>query len=107
MHLAVFRVRGEARLERRHRPLLQRIWRLHVVMAVEQDVERRAPVGAPMAHHHGLAGGSLDPGREADLTQGLGAPVGSFEAGCVIGRIGGNARDGEKLEQAVERGLAL
>ncbi len=40
-HLAVGLVVGDARLERRRLPQLQRIGRLHVVVAVEQHVRRR------------------------------------------------------------------
>ena len=99
------RVLGETRREGRGGPFLQRVGRLHVVMAVEQDAERRSRA-PPMAHDHRLAAGRLDAGLKADIAQVLGAPFGGSDAGRVIGGIGGDARDAQELEQAIERRLA-
>ena len=66
-HLAVGLVGGEARLERRRLPQLQRIGRLHVVVAVEQHVRRavaRAPLRAGRPPWDGPW--SAPPGLEAD-----------------------------------------
>ncbi len=41
MHLAPIRQRRDARLERRRLPQVERIDRLHVIMAIEQDARAR------------------------------------------------------------------
>ena len=90
--LAVGLVGGDARLERRRLPQLERVDRLHIVVAVEQHVralavERRLGV----AHHHGMAGGRHHAGIEADVLQLARAPLRGLLALRLIGGIGGDA----------------
>jgi hypothetical protein len=60
-----------------------------------------------MADDHRLSARLLDPGLKADLTQTARTPFGGVNAGCMISGIGGDARDGQELEQPVERSLPL
>ena len=103
--LARLRILGEPRREGRGGPFFQRVWRLHVVMAIEQDVARRSRA-PPMADDHRLATRRLDARLKADVAQVLGAPFRRLDARGVIGWIGGDARDAQELEQPIERSLA-
>ena len=58
-----------------------------------------------MADDHRLAQSGLNPCLEADLAQGPRAVFGGLDAGLVKGGIGGDARDGEQLEQPLKRGV--
>ena len=60
-----------------------------------------------MADDHRLSARLLDPGLKADRTQAAREPFGGVNAGCVISGIGGDAWDGQELEQPVERSLPL
>jgi hypothetical protein len=60
-----------------------------------------------MGDDHRLSGCLLDPGLKADLAQAVRAPIGGGDAGRVISRVGGDARNGQELEQPVERPLPL
>ena len=64
--LAIARILDQARIERRRGPFIQRIRRLHVVMAVKQHMRARALGGrrAPMRDHHRLAQSGFDPRRQ-------------------------------------------
>src|SRR5215472_18118173 len=50
-------LRRHARFERRRLPQLERVNRLHVIMAVEQDPRARIGAVAGSADHHRVAGG--------------------------------------------------
>jgi len=66
--LSVLRVVHELRFEGRSGPGLQRVGRLHVVMAIEEHVRAlRAVRRAPMGEDHGFALGGLDARLEADV----------------------------------------
>ena len=68
-HLAVGLVGGDAWLERRRFPLLERVRRLHVVVAVEQHV--RAAVHGRLLivrNHHRMPGGGHDLGVEVQIS---------------------------------------
>ena len=81
-------------------PQLERVDRLHVIMAVNQQMR---PVALVMRHHHRLARRVAPRGVEAE-TRKLGhQPVGRGLAVGVIGRIGRDRGDPEQLEQALER----
>ena len=103
-HVAVWRLAGDARLERRSFPKLDGIGGLHVVVPVEQHVRHTSSaLCAVMRHDHWVADCWHNPGlRETDVLQRRGAPVGSAEATCLVSWIGRNAVNSQKLEQAVE-----
>jgi len=87
---------GESRRERRRLPQLERIDRLHVVVAVEKHMRAR-PVSA-FADHDRMTRGRPHAGFEADV-----AKIASDEFGCgaalrLIGRIGGDGLNAHELE---------
>ena len=68
---------ADRRLERRRLPEIQRIDRLHVVVAVEQN-RRRTRRAEPVAVHHRIAGRLDQPDvLQADAPHLVGAPVGA------------------------------
>ena len=93
----------ELRLERRVPPEVQRIDRLHVIMAVEQNVRRLAARGLDAPDNHRAASGRMFGGLEAKAAELPDQPVGGPLA---IGKMrwnGGDRRDREKSEQTLER----
>ena len=85
------------RLERRRRPEVQRVDRLDVVVAVDQD-GRRALGMQPIAVDDGMAGrlGDLDV-LEADPSHRIRQPLGGASAVDGMRRDAGDARDPEEL----------
>ena len=65
--LAAARQRLDARLERRGLPLVERIDRLDVIMAIKQHARAGNAVG--FAHHHRMALGRADIGGKTDAAQ--------------------------------------
>jgi hypothetical protein len=102
-HLAV----DDRRLERRRLPQLQRLGRLHVVVAVDQQ---RGPVVA------GGRGVAVDRGQPAALEQ-AGLEPGVLQAGAkerrgparvlVTVALGAHRRDAQEGEELVEKGLVM
>ncbi len=98
-HWAITRILGETRREGRSAPGLQRVRRLHVVMAVEEDARARARARmAPMADDHRLARGRAHACLEADLAQRGRAPFGRGKAIGGKGGVGGDAGNGKQFE---------
>ena len=102
-HLAVALVGGDARLERRRLPQLQRIGRLHVVVAVEQHVRRALWRALVVADHHGVPRRRHHLGIEADVLELARAPIGRLAALRLVFGIGGDAGNADQLEQPLER----
>ena len=101
--LATVGQRLDPRLERRRGPKLKRINRLHVVMAVEQDVRRALALPLPrFADHHRMARGRPHLGREADAPQIGGDMLGRGPALLLVRRIGRDRLDAQQREQPFE-----
>ena len=98
---------ADLRLERIARPERQRVDRLHVVMAVEQDVRGIAMRSLSVTDDDRPARGRPDGGVEAELGQLRREPVGGAPALLRIGGVGRDRRDREEFEQAVERTLSV
>jgi hypothetical protein len=94
-----------ARLERIAVPQLQRIDRLHVVMAVEQQV--RAVSGQIVSHHHRVSFGRRHTGVEADPGQVFGQPSGRCLALAIEGGIGRDRLEAQQGEQPLQRLAAV
>ena len=92
--------RFDARLERRGLPLVQRIDRLHVVMAVKQHARAGNAVG--FADHHRMALGRAHVGGKADAAQVGGDVLGGGAALFLVGRVGGNRGDAQQREQTLD-----
>ncbi len=85
-------------------PQVQRVDRLHIIVAVEQEVRRAA---AAMRHHHRVAGRVALGGVEADRGEIGHQPVGSGVAIAFVRRIGRDRGDLEQLHQPVEGGVEI
>ena len=94
----------EFRVERVAVPEVERVHRLHVVMAVEQQVP---PAFAAMAHHHRVAGRVAARGVEAQRGEVVHQPVGGAAHIGGIGRVGRDRGDAQKLHQPGERGVQV
>jgi hypothetical protein len=96
------------RLERRAQPKLERLDRLHVVVAIVQDA-RPAAIARPrmMADHHRLARGLTQRRLEADRAQVLDEPLGGPPRVGVARRIGADAGDAQELLPALDRRRAV
>ena len=93
----------ELRLERRVSPEIQRIDRLHVIVAIEQDVRRLAASGLDAADNHRTAGGRMLGRLESKIAELRDQPIrGPLAIGEMRGN-GGNRGDREKSEQPLER----
>ena len=93
----------ELRLERRVAPEIQGIDRLHVVVAIEQDMRRLAAAGLDMADDHRPALGRALGGLETELAELGDQPVRRPLAIGEMRRNGGNRRDRQQGEQPLER----
>ena len=101
--------RLDARLERRRLPQIERIDRLHVVMAIEQHA-RRAAVGfavAAFADDDRVAFGRPHAGLEAEPAQVGGDIFGRGAAVRRIGRVGRHRLDAQQREQPIEAGIKV
>ncbi len=88
-------------LEGRVAPLLDRVHRLHVVMAVEED-RRLAGRAQPLAVDERMAAGVDALGGETGVTHALEQPVaGSVDLG-LVGRIGGDRGDSQEVLELAE-----
>ena len=98
---------ADRRLERRRRPQVERIDRLHVVVAVEED-GRRTRRAQPFAVDDRVAGRLLDAGvLQADAGHLVAGPLG---AAAHVGRMAGqraDAGDGQILLQLVNVAVAV
>ena len=92
--------RLDARLERRRLPLVQRIDRLHVIMAVKQHA--RTGNAVRFADHHRMALGRAHVGGKADAAQVGGDVLGGGAALLLVGRVGGNRGDAQQREQPLD-----
>ncbi len=89
-------------LEGRVIPERQRIDRLDIVMAVDQD--RRSSLPMPvLPHHYRVARRRPHRRFQPDLPQLRRDPIGAAQQRLAIGRIGRNAGKGEKLEEIGEK----
>ena len=110
-HLAVGLLGGDARLEGGRLPQLERVGRLHVVVAVEQHVRPAVglgPVLGPVlglvvADHHGMTGGGNDLGVEADLFELARAPLRGLAAFRRVGGVGRDTRNADEIEEPLQR----
>ena len=82
-------------------PQVQRIDRLHVVVAVEED--RARPARGRPAHHHRLPRGVADRRLEPQVLQLRAQPFGGAAGVCVVGRIGPDRRDADEILQPFQR----
>ena len=98
---------ADGRLERRRLPQVERIDRLHVVVAVEQD-RRRALRAEPVAVHDRIARRLDEPDvLHADAAHLVRAPLGAtLDVGRVLGQRA-DARDGEQGLQFLEVFVAV
>ena len=98
--LAAAGQRLDARLERRRLPQVQRIDRLHVIMAIEQHA--RAGDAVRLAHHHRMALGWAHVGGKTDAAQVGGHMLGGGPALFLVRRVGGNRGDAQQRKQALD-----
>ena len=98
--LAASGQRFDARLERRRLPLVQRIDRLHVVMAVKQHA--RAGNAVRFADHHRMALGRAHVGVKPMPAQVGGDVLGGGPALFLVRRIGGHRGDAQQREQTLD-----
>ena len=74
------------RLERRRGPQLERLGRLHIVVAVDEHRGRAGGRFAPFAENHGMARGGKDLGVETGGAEIVGHPLrGALHVGVVLG----------------------
>ena len=97
---------GDARLERRRLPKIERIDRLHVIVAVEQHLRTRRPAAA-LADHHRMTRGRPHRGLEAETAEIAGDEFGGRAALRLIGGIGGDRLNSHELEQALEAAVEI
>ena len=95
-------LRLKLRLERIGVPQRQRVDRLDVVVAVEQDMRRIGFAAIVMGHHHRVAGRVAHRRIETERAQLGHQPFGRPAALRLEGRIGGDGLDAHQLEQSVE-----
>ena len=101
--LAAVRQRRDARRERRRLPQVERIDRLHVVVAVEQHARRLAMAGAvALADHDRMPPGRPHAGVEADAAQVLGDELGRGLALVLVGHVGRDRLDAQEIEQPLQ-----
>src|SRR5690606_25700815 len=81
-------------------PEVERIDRLHVVVAVEEKVPPARPA---VADHHRMARRRARGGIEPETAQVLGQPVGGPGAIRLEGWIGGNGRNAQEREETLHR----
>ncbi len=108
--LAAIRQRRDPRRERRRLPLVERIDRLHVVMAVKQHTWRLA-VGVRrsvrLADHDRMAPGRPHAGVEADAAQVLGDELGGGLALVLVGHVGRDRLDAQEVEQPLDAAIEI
>ncbi len=85
-------------------PQLQRVDRLDVIMAVEQQVRRAF---APMGDHHRMAGGRAFGGVEPDCLEVVHQPVGGGVAIALVGGVGRDRGDAQERQEALQRGFLV
>ena len=88
-------------------PQFQRIGRLHVVMAVEQQMRRILALGARMADHDGMAGSRPQFGAVAQSLEFPHEPVGGALALLGVGRVGRDGRNAQQIEQPLRGGVDI
>ena len=89
------------------RPQVDRVGRLHVVVAVEQHVRRaRCALVLVVGDDHRMPRGRHDARVEPEVAQLVGAPVGRLLAARLVGRVGRDAFDTQQLEQPRQRRIA-
>ena len=94
----------DGRLERRAIPKLQRLGRLHVVVAVVEHVRPRgARRSGMMRHHHGMAGGVPQARLEPHAVELIGQPLGRLTGFILIGGIGADASDAQQVAEPFYR----
>ncbi len=99
--LAAVRLCLDGRVERVALPQVQRIDRLNVVVAVEQDMRSRL-AGLAVTDNHRMAGRVAYRCFNADVVQFSCQPFSGLTARSLESRVGGNALDLEEVEQSVE-----
>ena len=92
----------DCRLEWRINPEIERIDRLHVVMAVKQIMRGIRRGAGMMGNDHGMAGGVAQAGVEAERCEFIDKPLTGAAALGRIGRVGRDRLDAQKTEQALE-----
>jgi hypothetical protein len=97
--LAAAGQRFDARFERRRLPLVQRIDRLDVIMAIKQHARPGSAVR--FADHHRMALGWADIGGKTDAAQVGGDVLGGGPALFLVGRVGGDRGDAQQREQTL------
>ena len=98
--------RRPRRLERRVLPQLERRDRLHVVVAVDDDGRRGFVVARPLGEDGGQPGGLPDlDGRESGVAQGLREPLGRAPHVAGVGRVAGDGRDAQPLDELGDEAL--
>src|ERR1700761_2314602 len=95
----------DPRLKRRIPPEIEWIDRLHVIMAVEQDMRRLAARGLDTNDDHRAAGGRSLRRLEPKIAEFFDQPVRSPLTIGIVRRNRGNGGDRQKREEPVERGL--
>ena len=95
---------GDGGLERRTMPEIERIDRLHVVMAVEQHMRPRPPLPPPLAlgDDGGMTGGRPDLGRKTERRDIPGQMIGRRLAIAGKGRIGRDRFDPQQRKQPLQ-----
>lgn len=93
--------RGENRLEGIVVPELDRVHRLHIVMAMEQG--RWVLRAAIMRHHHRATWRVAHRGVESDRGEVLRMPLCAGAAILRIGRVGGDGSDAQQREESLQR----
>lgn len=81
-------------------PQVQGIDRLHIIMAIEQQM-RSVAVFVDVAHNHRMTGGFAFLRRHTQTRQIRHQPIGSRLAMLRVGGIGGNRRDAQQLFEAL------
>jgi hypothetical protein len=105
--LAAVLAGDDARLERVAFPQIERVDRLHVVMAVEQHMRAGLVRVGLVADDHRMAVGVADARRNAELGQLARQPVGGGAAVALERGVRGDALDLQKVEQAGQRGVEI
>ena len=102
--LATVGQRVDLWLERRRAPQVQRIDRLHVIMAVEQHARAaiRSACAIAFGRDHRVPRGRADGRLETEARQVFRHMVGGGEAEVLVGAVGRNRRDAHQLKQAID-----
>jgi hypothetical protein len=110
--LASIGVIGDHGFERRTMPEIERIDRLHIVVAVEQHMRPRilaavgltssSPASSSLGDNRRMAGGRPDLGGKAERRDILGQMIGRFLAIVGEGRIGRDRLDPQKRKQPLQ-----